>query len=87
MATMNLTLTIPAQHAQAILNDFCEYHGYQEQVEVDGEMVANPQTKPQFAKAKVASFVKESVKAYRANKQAEEARQAEIDLVEAIDIK
>jgi hypothetical protein len=75
---MNLSLTVPNEHAVAILNDFCEYHGYQAQIEVDGEMVANPQTKPQFAKAKVADFVKESIKAHRANKKAEVARQDEI---------
>jgi len=87
MAQLNLTIQVPDQHAVAILNDFCEYHGYQTQVEVDGEMADNPQTKAQFAKAKVAEFVKESLRAHRANKKAEEARQTEIDLVEAIEIK
>ena len=86
MATMNLSLTVPNEHAVAILNDFCEYHGYQEQIEVDGELVANPQTKPQFAKAKVANFVKESIKAHRVIKKAEEARLSEMDIVEAIEI-
>jgi len=86
MATMSLSLTIPDQHAVAILNDFCEYHGYQTEVEVDGELVANPQTKPQFAKAKIALFVKESIKAHRANKKAEVARLSEVDIVEAIEI-
>lgn len=87
MALINLSVTVPDAQATAILNDFCDYHGYQSSfTDEAGNITTNPQTKAQFAKAKVASFIKERIKAYRANKEAEIARQAQITSAEAISI-
>lgn len=87
MATLQLNLTVPDAQATAILNDFCAYHGYQATlVDENGVETANPQTRALFAKAKVAEFVKNSVKSYRANAEAELARQAQIAEVDAISI-
>lgn len=86
MANLNLNITIPDAYAKAILDDFCLYHGYQDEIEVDGVMVANKITKQQFAKSKVANFIKESVKAHRATAKAEEARLAVIELVDSMEI-
>lgn len=85
MATLNLSLTVSDDKATEILADFVHYHGYQDTIEnEDGTTSPNPQTKIAFAKAKIASFVKESIKAYRANATAETARVASIKEVELI---
>lgn len=78
MANLNLTLTIPDDKAAEILNDFCEYHGWTSKSQL---------TKTQFAKARIAEFVKESVKALRANREAKLARQTQIEEVDKIDIR
>ena len=90
MATLNVNLTVPDAQATAILNDFCEYHGYQEEIAdpegAEGDMIDNPQTKVAFTKAKVAEFVKNSVKSLRANREADLARDEQIAEVDLIDI-
>ena len=69
MSTLNLSLTIPNTFATEVLNDFCAYHSYTEKVLGKvGVEIPNPETKPQFAKRKVADFVRESIKAYPVNK-------------------
>ena len=75
MATINLTITVPDEHAAAILNDFCTYHGY-----VDN----SPLTKLQFAKSVIAKFVKKSVREQRSIAAAEAARAAKIAEVEGL---
>jgi len=66
-----------------IKEDFCRYHSYQENIEQtdgDGKMVevTNPETKDDFMDRKIKQFIKDSVVSYRANKAAEDARQAEL---------
>ena len=50
-----------------IIDGIAGQHSYQDQVEVDGEMVANPETKGEFVKRMVIRWVKENVKAYESN--------------------
>jgi len=87
---LKLEVNIPDDKVTGVLADFVHYHGYQDKIStiVDNEevQVDNPQTKAQFAKTKVAEFIKNSVKSYRANISAEEARIAKIEEVEAISI-
>ena len=80
MATLNLSVTVPDAQATAILNDFCMYNGYQETI--NGQ--PNPQTKAQFAKSVVISFVRESIKAQRATAAAQAASAVVIADVNAI---
>jgi hypothetical protein len=75
-----ITWDTTAQKAQAALDDFCAYHGYQATLG-DGE--PNPETKTQFKQRMVIKFFKESIKAQRAIAAAETARQSAIDLVES----
>lgn len=89
MATLSLSVTVPDAQATDILNDFCSYHGYQATIPdpADPEAtIPNPVTKAAYAKAKVASFVKESIKAWRANQAADTARITEITEVDALSI-
>jgi len=89
MAILKFEITVPDDKATDILSDFCAYHGYQEKVEDPKDpdkLIDNPVTKVDFAKSKIASFIKESVKAKLANESAETARSATISMVDAISI-
>ena len=80
MATLNLSVTVPDAQATAILADFCAYNGYQETI----NGAPNPQTKAQFAKQVVVKFVRESIKAQRAQAASLAAAQTVIAEVDAI---
>jgi hypothetical protein len=89
MASLSLSLTVPDEVATEVLADFVHYHGYTDTISAPTEenpeaTIPNPQTKIAFAKAKLALFIKESIKSYRANATADAARQASITEVEAI---
>ena len=57
MAT--ITLNIPADKIQLIIDSFCNTQGYQEEIEGEGgEMIPNPETKAQFSKRMVIKYVK-----------------------------
>ena len=57
MAT--ITLNIPADKIQLIIDSFCNTQGYQEEIEGEGgEMISNPETKAQFSKRMVIKYVK-----------------------------
>lgn len=85
MSILNLGVTVPDAQATAILDDFVAYHGYQATIkDAEGNDIPNPQTKAQFAKAKVVSFVRESIKSFRANASANSARDVKIQEVDAI---
>lgn len=83
MATIKFEITVPDDKKNEILNDFVVYLGYKEILD-DGK--PNPQTKAEFGKTRVAEWVKNCVKSYRAIKAADEAREQKEKEVEAIQI-
>lgn len=96
MAVLRFDITIPDGKTNEILNDFVYYHQYQDMVEdsnfipkdfMEIPLIPNPITKQQFAKTIIANFMKESIKAYKVNKEIDIARKLQIDLVNAIEIK
>ena len=83
MADTSFTLTFPSAQATRILNGYVFQNGYQDTIEDgDGKSTPNPQTKKAFAKEKLVSYIKENVKAYEANADANTARKAAITDVE-----
>lgn len=78
----SITINVPDAVAQRVLNGVAYQHGYQNTIAVDGVEVANPETKVVFVKRMIINMLRESVKAYEANKAAETARLASIDDVE-----
>lgn len=80
---MKITINIPDNIAESVVDAFAEAYGYQtELVAGDGTASPNPQTKTQFAREKVVSFVKEVYKAHQltlARLAAEEAADESIE--------
>lgn len=66
----SITINIPDQVLNRVINGFCERHGYMPLLE-NGE--PNPQTKAQFAKSKIIEYVKRSVIEAEANTARNEA--------------
>jgi len=88
MASLNFSFTVPDGMVPAILEKFSDHHGYQELIpsnpdDPSGDQIPNPQTRAAFSKQKVASFIKESVKARRSEDAAIAARLSEIAAVDA----
>ena len=74
---------IPDTQRDRVVAAICGQYNYQEKVKKpDGTEIPNPETKPQFTKRIIASFVKESVKAWEANQAGEAARKSAISKVE-----
>jgi len=59
------TITIPTDKVTPLLNAFANKYGYQATVVVNGETVANPVTKAEFAKSKVLEYIKSVYKEQR----------------------
>jgi hypothetical protein len=60
---MNITLTIPDEQAARVMNALCVRYGYQETIaDPNGgdvlQYIPNPQTKAQFAREQIISFLK-----------------------------
>lgn len=70
MPTLSVTFNGTAQD----LTDFCDAFAYQ--ATIDGE--PNPETKQQFFTRKMKEYANEVVKSFRANRDAETARQTAI---------
>lgn len=83
MATIKFEITVPDEKKTEILNDFAAYLGYKEIL--DGG-APNPQSKADFARAKVAEYVKNCFMAYRVGQATEDAREKKSKEVEAIPI-
>lgn len=84
MATLAISFTVPDAHATQIRNDFCDYHGYKVNIPDPanpGQTIPNPQSRTDFIKQKVGEFIKDSVRAFRANADAETARNAALNTV------
>lgn len=76
----DITLTIPDEKMSMVIESICANYNYQATIQQpDGSMIPNPETKAQFAKKIVAFFIKENVKAYKANQAAQEARNAALN--------
>jgi hypothetical protein len=61
----NVTITIPDDRLQRVLNKFAIAHGYQVNIPdptTPGQRIPNPQTRAQFLKAQIIKFIQESVK-------------------------
>jgi len=84
--TIDLTINVPSINE---VNDFVDYHGWTAKItdpKDETKQIDNPVTKAVFAKKKIADFVKESIKAYRANAAQDTARTTVISAVEALTI-
>ena len=86
MDTLTFELTVDADKKDRILSGLAYQHNYQDQVEVDGEMVDNPESKGAFVKRMVIRWVKENVKAYEANEAVKTARDTAIADADAISV-
>lgn len=82
-----MTLTIPDEIVQDVVDAFCGSYKYQPEVEgeekVDGEtvMILNPESKVAFSKRMIREYVKAIYTSYQAN-QYEAGRQAVVDAAE-----
>lgn len=74
-----ISVTIPDELKDRVIDALCGQYGRPETVNVDGVDVPNPTTKNQFAQNIVKSFIKEVVMAYEANKAGEVARKAALN--------
>lgn len=84
----NLQVTIPDAALQRVLDAFASAYGWSAVI-VDaetGQSSANPETKQQFARRKVAEFIKEVVRSQEAQVAAEAARQASIAEANSLNI-
>ena len=86
MATITFEFTVSAENKTRIIDGLSYQHGYQDQVEVDGEMVDNPESKGAFCKRMTKEWIRANVRAYEANQAVIIARDAKIAEVDAIDI-
>jgi hypothetical protein len=75
-----VVITIPDAQVTRVNDAFAAVYGYQATLP-NGD--PNPQTKAQFAKARTIDYIKDVVKSYEAQRDAEVARQAAIDSVDA----
>lgn len=79
--TFTITLSDVGGNAQTLINDFADATGWKTTLP-NGQ--PNPQTKSQWSKSKLQDHIKEVIKAYRANKKAEETLKKELTDSEAI---
>ena len=89
MDTLNFAVSVKTGQGQVVLTDFVEYLGWTATIpdpEQEGGTIANPVTKPQYAKQMIASYIRNCVEAQRV-KQVEVTRQAKIDEVTNLSIK
>jgi hypothetical protein len=78
-----IKINIPDDKLQAIINAFCEQYQYQDKIpNLEDEsgivFIPNPQTKAQFAKAKIGEYIREVYVASKANSGIDELRKAAI---------
>ena len=76
-----IKINIPDNRLQGVIAAFCDVYHYQEKVPdggPDGALIPNPQTKAQFAKAKMGEYIREIYVASKANTGMDELRRAAI---------
>ena len=76
MATITFEFTVSAENKTRIIDGLSYQHGYQDQVEVDGEMVDNPESKGAFCKRMLKQWLRENVKAFEVSEDVKVARDA-----------
>ena len=89
MSDITFSWTMTAENKTRVIEGIAMQHGYQDQIadpDNEGEMIANPESKGDFALKMTKQWIIENVKAYEANKAAEEARAAKITEVESIEL-
>ena len=86
MASLGFDWTVSEENKTRIINGLAYQHGYQDTIEVDGEMVPNPEAKGEFCKRMTKEWIRANVRAYEANQAVIIARDAKIAEVDAIDI-
>jgi len=60
---LQICITVPAVAKQRAINGFADLYRYQENIiNESGALIPNPQTKGQFAKAKVVEYVKSTIR-------------------------
>jgi hypothetical protein len=74
-----IEFNVPNENLAEVANALAWAGGYQDKVEVNGELVDNPVTKGQFAKTAVIKYVQNTVKEYR-NMVAAQAAQTDINI-------
>lgn len=74
-----MSFTIPDSILARVINGVAYQNGYQDQVpDANGNLVANPYSKTQFAKDCLKAYVKNCVVSWEANQAAETARVAAV---------
>lgn len=85
MPTLNFSFTVSEVNKARIINGVCYQNNYRDQIEDpenEGEMIANPETKAQFAKRMIKEYIKNNVRAYEVSKAVSEARKAKMEEVD-----
>lgn len=74
-----ITITIPDEILQRVLDGIAGQHGYQTMIEQpEGEPIPNPETKAQFAKRMMINWALQSIMAWESLQASEVARLAAI---------
>ena len=76
-----IKINIPDNRLQGVIAAFCDVYHYQDMISdggPDGVLVPNPQTKAQFAKAKMGEYIREVYVASKANSGIDDLRKAAI---------
>jgi hypothetical protein len=82
-----VTLSYPDDQTERIVEAVCTRFGYQATVEVDGELVDNPESDVQFVARQLAEWVKHQVRVHEEDKAArlaEETIGAEVDAIDVV---
>lgn len=61
----SFTLTVPNNVVGDVVQAFCTLYGYQETITDEGVEIPNPESKANFAKRMIRTYVKEVYKAYK----------------------
>lgn len=81
---MDITITIPDEVMQRVLDAFAGSYGYQATIDDgQGNQIPNPQSEAAFSKAQIRAYIKDVVRGYEARDAAETARVAAIAAVDA----
>jgi hypothetical protein len=86
MAEWNVTFTIPTDKAADVRDTVSDYLGYQEEIDDgEGNMIPNPQTRPDFVFEKMKDWLRDCYKAGKAQ-QADIHRRTAIEEADQVDI-
>lgn len=83
---MDITITIPTDKKDRILDGLCYQNAYQDNIpdpENEGQTIPNPESKAVYAKRMVMQYIKNNVIAYEATRDIEVAKKAAIDKASA----